>query len=51
VEKAKALNGELGLPELALERLDVELEACWVKAREIYGHTKEEFHTNEQPLN
>jgi hypothetical protein len=49
-EKAKALRGELGFTELALERLDVELQACWVKAREIYGHTKEEF-TNEQPLN
>ena len=43
-EKAKALRGELGLPELALERLDEELEQAWVKAERIYGCNRKDFH-------
>ncbi len=43
-EKAKALRGELGLPELALERLEEELEQAWQKAERIYGCKREDFH-------
>ena len=43
-EKAKALRGELGLPEMALERLDEELEQAWVKAERIYGCNRKDFH-------
>lgn len=42
-EKAKALRGELGLPEMALERLDTELEQAWQKAERIYGCKREDF--------
>lgn len=42
-EKAKALRGELGLPELALERLDTELEQAWQKAERIYGCSRADF--------
>jgi hypothetical protein len=43
-EKVKALRGELGLPELALERLDTELQLAWEKAERIYGKKKVEYY-------
>lgn len=43
VEKARALRGELGLPEMAMERLDHELELAWQKAERIYGCKRKEF--------
>ena len=42
-EKAKALRGELGLPEMAMERLDLELQEAWAKAERIYGCRKEDL--------
>jgi hypothetical protein len=42
-EKMKALRGELGLPEMAMERLDHELELAWQKAERIYGCKREDF--------
>lgn len=48
-EKAKALRGELGLPELALERLEEELEQAWQKAERIYGCKREEFNPTTNP--
>lgn len=50
-EKLKALRGELGLPEMALERLDQELELAWQKAERIYGCKREDFNpTHHGPL-
>lgn len=45
-EKAKALRGELGLPEMAMERLEHELELAWQKAERVYGCKREDFNTN-----
>jgi hypothetical protein len=42
-EKAKAMRGELGLPEMAIERLDTELEHAWQKAERIYKCSRTDF--------
>lgn len=42
-EKAAIERLERGIPQLAMERLDAELEEAWKKAERIYGHTQEDF--------
>jgi hypothetical protein len=42
-QRTAILQGQHGIPEFALERLDHELSLAWDKAQRIYGFTKNDY--------